>query len=327
MTWAWAPISEQEDVTGDPDPEIGSARFDERWVALVMLAKLKNTGTRNGYRLDINEFMDWWVNKRNPRLSTVERPLQATRSDVELFTAWLAQREPPLAAATQRRKIAVVSSFFALAEDHELIARTPLKGVRRPQANNEDVHVGLAADQADALLSAAEHWPEEREGALVATLLLCGFRVSEALGILPGDITPRGQGWAAVKIKRKGKDAKQVFVIDDPWLSARLLRLRDHTHPEVSVYGDIDRFAAYRIVAELGQAAGLDPPPHPHLLRHTFCAQLLRSGMDVRTVQKLAGHSSIEITQRYLDAIKREALAVSRRLRNVFRGEPADDNA
>lgn len=46
--------------------------------------------------------------------------------------------------------------------------------------------------------------------------------------------------------------------------------------------------------------------------------------MDVRTVQKLASHSSIEITQRYLDAIKREQLAVSRRLRNVFKGLPTE---
>jgi site-specific recombinase XerD len=326
MSWGWAEITKQEDVAGDPDPQLGQERFDERWVALVMLAKLKNSGTRNGYRIDINDFMDWWAHKRDPQLSAADRPLHATRTDLELFTAWLAFREPPLAASTQRRKIAVMSSFYALAERHELIVRTPLIGVSRPQVDDEDVHIGLAGDEADALLNAAERWQDEREGALVATLLLCGFRISEALGIRPGDITQRGR-WVVVKIQRKGKDAKKEFQIDDDWLSARLLKLRTQTDPDVSVYGDIDRFAAYRIVAEVGRAAGLETPPHPHLLRHTFCAQLLRSGMYVRTVQKLAGHSSIEITQRYLDAVRRETLAVSRRLRRVFRGEPAEEAA
>jgi integrase len=55
------------------------------------------------------------------------------------------------------------------------------------------------------------------------------------------------------------------------------------------VFGSLDRFAALRIVGKLGRVAGIDPPPHPHILRHTFCTHLLRSGMDVRTVQKLAG--------------------------------------
>ncbi len=124
-------ITKQEYATGDRDPRLGEVRFDERWITLVMLAKLKNSGTRNGYRIDINGFMDWWAHKRDPRLSTADCPLHATRTDLELFTAWLALREPPLAASTQRRKIAVISSFYALAERHELIVRTPLIGVSR----------------------------------------------------------------------------------------------------------------------------------------------------------------------------------------------------
>jgi hypothetical protein len=43
-----------------------------------------------------------------------------------------ALQRSPLAAPTQQRKIAVVSSFYALAERHELIVRTPLIGVSRP---------------------------------------------------------------------------------------------------------------------------------------------------------------------------------------------------
>jgi integrase len=52
---------------------------------------------------------------------------------------------------------------------------------------------------------------------LVALLLLCGFRISEALAVTPVEITPRERG-AAVAIKRKGQDAKTVFPIDDDWL-------------------------------------------------------------------------------------------------------------
>jgi integrase len=44
--------------------------------------------------------------------------------------------------------------------------------------------------------------------------------------------------------------------------------------------------------------------PHPHLLRHTFCAQLIADGADLREVQGLAGHRSIATTQRYVDALR-----------------------
>ena len=38
---------------------------------------------------------------------------------------------------------------------------------------------------------------------------------------------------------------------------------------------------------------------HPHLFRHTFCTKLLRRGVDITTVSKLAGHDSVNMTAKY----------------------------
>lgn len=38
---------------------------------------------------------------------------------------------------------------------------------------------------------------------------------------------------------------------------------------------------------------------HPHMMRHTFCTRLLRNGVDISIVAKLAGHSSVNTTMKY----------------------------
>lgn len=209
ISFNWTPIKPDEELVGDHAPGPDELRFDERWVALVLLAKQTNTGTRAGYRRDINTFMRWWHDTRPAELSTTSRPLAASKSDIQQYAAWLADLEPPLAAATRARRLAVVSSFYELAEEHELVHSTPLRGVRRPTVENEDAHLGLDADQADELLYTAETWPDRQQGTLVALLLLCGLRISEALGIRARDITTRERGRKAeIRIRRKGrKDA------------------------------------------------------------------------------------------------------------------------
>ena len=318
MTWSWTTIGPDEELAVDGIPATQDARCDERWLALVLLAKQTNAGTRAGYRRDINTFMRWWHETRPADLSASSRPLEASKSDIQQYAAWLAGLEPPLAAATRARRLAVVSAFYELAEEHELVHRTPLRGVHRPTVENEDAHLGLDGDQAHALLSAAEDWPQSTEGTLVALLLLCGFRISEALGIRAIDITPRQRGRKAeVRIRRKGRDHRTIFHIDDQQLAHRLAELAVSTPAQQPVF-DLDRFQASRALARIARQAGINPPPHPHILRHTFCAHLLQAGLDVREVQRLAGHRDLRTTQRYVDALKRSNRTVSSLLRRVF---------
>ena len=50
-----------------------------------------------------------------------------------------------------------------------------------------------------------------------------------------------------------------------------------------------------------GRQADIDKRVHPHGFRHTFAVELLQAGVDVATISKLLGHSSIAVTARYLD--------------------------
>ncbi len=61
----------------------------------------------------------------------------------------------------------------------------------------------------------------------------------------------------------------------------------------------LTRQAAWRILKEAGQRAGLDVGVHPHMLKHSCGYYLANRGLDTRLIQDYMGHKQIQNTVRY----------------------------
>lgn len=145
-----------------------------------------------------------------------------------------------------------------------------------------------------------------RDAAIVTTLLATGLRRSELVNLDLSDLN-LSTGELLVRKGKRGKNRK-VYLPSDAlsfvkkWLTVRgdqpgpfFCRIRRGGHLHV---GRMHPDAIWRMLRHRAEIAELESFS-PHDLRRTFCSDLLDAGVDVVTVQKLAGHTSPTTTAKY----------------------------
>lgn len=145
--------------------------------------------------------------------------------------------------------------------------------------------------------------------ALLEILYASGLRVSELVGLrissLSRDgrvVTVRGKG-GKERLVPLGEAARRAIA---EWLPLRdsMLGKKIETvpwlFPSRAAAGHITRNSFAKQLRKIALSAGLDPGRvSPHVLRHSFATHLLANGADLRSVQKMLGHSDISTTQIY----------------------------
>jgi len=135
------------------------------------------------------------------------------------------------------------------------------------------------------------------------TLYATGLRLSEALNLQTTDIDSDRM---LIKV-REGKGGRDRYVPLSPKLLHILraywvvLQPSDVLFPAKSDRGrPLAPETVRHALCRAGESAGLSKPVSPHILRHTYATHMLELGADIREVQVLLGHRSIQTTQRYV---------------------------
>jgi site-specific recombinase XerD len=157
----------------------------------------------------------------------------------------------------------------------------------------------LSPDEVQALLKALKH-PLYRTIAMV--LYGAGLRISEALPLEVTDID-RARGVIHVRHGKgdRPREAKLSLVLytemraywaeERPALPYLFATRRTGRPPRAE--------SVRRALEVAAEQAGITKPITPHVLRHSFATHLLEAGTDLRVVQVMLGHSSIQTTARY----------------------------
>jgi site-specific recombinase XerD len=171
--------------------------------------------------------------------------------------------------------------------------------------------VVLSRDEVQRVIRAPRHL---KHRVILATLYTTGVRVSELARLQGTDID---SGRMVVVVRQgKGKKDRQVGLSTDllPLLRRywKLYGLQSWLFPGPRVSEPITRSGVEWICQKAGQTAQINKAVYPHLMRHTYATHLLEAGMDLRSIQLLLGHASLQSTSIYLH-VANSALETTRR--------------
>lgn len=255
-------------------------------LAMAWLASFTSPKTREAYAYDLRRFSEWLAHHKAGSVLT------ATRSHLDLFARHL--EGAGYSDSTRARWLSSLSSFYAYSCSAGAVNENPAANVRRPKLPNYSPRLGLNLDTAPSVIEAAEALtPDHR--AIVALCLFAGLRISEALSVEARNIREEA-GHRVLEVTSKG-GRKDLVPLSPP--AVRLLAEVIEERPTGPLLGGMDRFRAFRLVAQLGKEAGLDQPLTPHDLRHGAVTCSLEAGEPLHRVQQLARHASPLTTQRY----------------------------
>lgn len=240
--------------------------------------------------------------------------VDATTVQIESWRDTL-RREGRNQPQSVRRKLAAISSFFKWREKKHLLQReNPFADVDLPDVPRRLPQV-MSEDEVRTLLSARVHhrrhgaYLDLRDRAMMEVLYGSGLRRFELCGLDLADIDAQS---GKVRVRHGKGDKERYSYLSEPALeslSAYLevrpthLTTRSGSALFLTIRGDrITPRQLWVVFARLRAAAvevGLTKHVVPHTLRHSFATHIYRNSRNIRAVQKLLGHSSINTTEKY----------------------------
>jgi len=288
----------------------------EQFLATLEAQKGFSGNTLAAYRNDLSQFAKYLDEEQNLQGGRPGSWGGVSRDHIVSFLLYLKERQ--YAATTVARKQAAIKSFFKFLSSRGIVSSNPVEDLASPHVDRA-LPQTINASEVERLLHEMDIAPDSpealRDRAMMQLLYATGLRVGETVALDVRDVDldektvdtgGRGKtrhlsiGSSATLdaladyiehgrsvLARSGK--RGATLADDDDSRALFLNHRGQR---------LTRQGFWLILKRYAKSAGLSEIS-PHTLRHSFAAQKLNSGTDMRDLQQILGHANISTTQVY----------------------------
>lgn len=281
----------------------------ESWL-LDSEARLSPKTTRD--RRWLTDKLLWWL-ERDEASACGKRELQrffvyVRTGHEEEGGRWGAGETSPVRPQTAANYFRWLRTFFLFCVAEGYLEESPLRTMRPPSFQQDQVEP-FTEEQIRELIAATKRSRQpKRDLALLLLLLDTGARAAEVCGLRLGDFDMHER---TIRVLGKGNVHRTLH------LTARTTRaIVDYLRTDGAREEDAPLFVSVgghsagdaltvnglrQVVERLGDLSGIEGVRcSPHTFRHTFAVEFLRNGGDPLTLQSLYGHTSLEMTRKYV---------------------------
>lgn len=287
------------------------SRLLKKYMNFIKLEKRMALNSVEAYERDLTDFLEY-LDSRGLCLT------QADSVNVSEYVIHLS-RDKNFSDRSLARAISSIRGFFKFLLEDDYIIPEMLE-ILEPVKLKKALPVFLTYEELQRLFSVVDTSTASgfRDRTILELFYSSGLRVSELINLKLGNIFRKKQ---LLLVFGKGSKERVVPYSDDAavYMHEYIDRMRHQLMKkgDFNEYvflnnrgGKLTRQGIWKKLKEFAVLAGITKDISPHKLRHTFATHLLEGGADLRSVQMLLGHSSINTTEIYThveqEAIHRE---------------------
>lgn len=267
----------------------------ERFFTYLSVEKGLSRNTLDSYSADLKKFR-LFLKERGTGIDS------ASSADIIDFVETI--RNHGCAVSTVCRHISSIKTLYKYMLVENIIDSDPSENIQTPK-KWERLPKALSVQEVREMLDTLpEGEMTMRDSAMMEMLYSSGLRVTELVSIKLGDIhfdagfirvLGKGSKERVVPVNSRAVEKIKRYVNDE---RPGILKKRQSPYLFVTRRGkQMSRQRFWQTMKAAGRRLGFDLSPHT--MRHSFATHLLEGGADLRSVQKMLGHSDISTTQIY----------------------------